>query len=384
MSIPRDPRDAWPELGDAARRVLLEILLHGPQPRVRLAERMALSRTSLTRIARELVDAELIEEGAVEFSGGRGRPAESLQLLPEAAHFVGAKLTGDALYVVVTDLSGRIIDTSSAPLRDRSVEIVVAQLAETVRALVAARRRPAALGVAVAGDVALREGRPILERSGFLGWDDVPLTELVRNAVGLPVTVTNDVRALAGAHHWFGGLPGHRSMVVYGIGAGIGAGVVVGDEILEGAHGRAGRVGHVRVGGEGLRCDNGHLDCVHSFVTMRAIEHNAAVAPGEYPLAVRRAHEGDERARAAFGMASYALGAVIAEAVNAYDPELVSVMGEGLDMLDLAPERIPEAVRVFLEQGRPEDVRIERPVFHFDLYARGAAVAAMRELLGGT
>lgn len=384
MPIVIDSPEAWPDLGDAARRVLLEILLHGPQPRVRLAERMSLSRTSLTRISRELVDAGLIEEGALEFSGGRGRPAESLHLLPEAAHFVGAKLTGDALYLVVTDLSGRIIDTWSAPLRDRAVEVVVTQLAEAVGSLVASRRRPAAVGVAVAGDVAIRDGRPMLERSGFLGWDDVPLTELVHAMTGLPVTVTNDVRALAGAHHWFGGLPGHRSMVVYGIGAGIGAGVVLGDEILEGAHGRAGRVGHVRVGGEGLRCDNGHTDCVHSFVTMRAIEHNAAVAAGEYAVAVRRAHGGDARAKSAFAMASFALGAVIAEAVNAYDPELISLMGEGLDMLDVAPDRVAEGVRVFLEQGRPEDVRIERPVFHFDLYARGAAVAAMRELLGGS
>lgn len=381
MPTPADPRDAWPELGDASRRVLLEILLHGPQPRVRLAERMALSRTSLTRIARELVDADLIEEGAAQLNGGRGRPAESLHLQPAGAHFVGAKLTGDALYVVLTDLSARIIDASSAPLQDRRVEIVVAQLADAVRALTGSRRRLAAVGVAVAGDIAIRGDRPMLERSSFLGWDGVPLTDLVRDAVGLPVTVTNDVRALAGAQHWFGGLPGHRSMVVYGIGAGIGAGVVLGDEILEGAHGRAGRVGHLRLGGEGLRCENGHLDCVHSFVTMSAIAHNSAAPGGEYGVALARAHAGDMRAREAFGMASYALGAVIAEAVNAYDPELVSVMGEGLDMLDVAPERMREALSVYLEQGRPDEVRIERPAFHFDMYARGAAVAAMRELL---
>lgn len=376
-----DPREAWPELGDAARRVLLEILLHGPQPRVRLAERMGLSRASLTRIARELVDADLVEEGAAQFNGGRGRPAESLQLLPGAAHFVGAKLTGDALYVVVTDLSARIVDAVSEPLHDRQVDVVVAQLAQTVQNVVASRRRPAAVGVAVAGDIAFHDGRPMLERSSFLGWDGVPLTDLVAAAVGLPATVTNDVRALAGAHHWFGGLPGHRSMVVYGIGAGIGAGVVLGDEILEGAHGRAGRVGHLRVGGAGMRCENGHVDCVHSFVTMPAIAHNAAADEG-YEVALERARAGDERAREAFGMAAFALGAVIAEAVNAYDPEIVSVMGEGLDMLDVAPTRVADALVEFLEQGRPDDVRIERHAFHFDLYARGAAVSAMRELLG--
>jgi hypothetical protein len=56
-------------------------------------------------------------------------------------------------------------------------------------------------------------------------------------------------------------------------------------------------------------------------------------------------------------------------------------MGEGLDMLDLAPERFTEALAEYLEQVDPASIRIERPPFDFGLYARGAAVAAMRELL---
>lgn len=239
---------------------------------------------------------------------------------------------------------------------------------------------PVALGVAVAGDV-VRRRRLMLERSNFLGWHDVPLNDLLSQRTGLPVTVTNDVQGLTGAHHWFGGLQKHRSLVVYGLGAGIGSGVVLNDELLSGAHGRAGRVGHLRLEAVGRPCANGHVDCVHSFVTIPAIEFNAGVATGEYPVALARARDGEAVALAAFERAAEALGVVIAEAVNAFDPEIVSVMGEGRDMVDLAPERMHAAITANLEQVESAGIRVDLPEFHFGLYARGAAVAAMRELL---
>jgi predicted NBD/HSP70 family sugar kinase len=371
----------WPELGETERRVLLELLLRGAQSRIRISETLGLSRTSLTRAARDLVDRGLVEEGPFEVRATRGRPAEMLDIRPGAAHFVGTKLTGDELYVVVTDLSARIVEEHAARLPSREVEDVVALIAEVTARLTTGLATTAAIGVGVAGDVTEVDGRALLERSHFLGWDGVPLTDLVRDATGLPVTVVNDVQALAGAHHWFGGLDSHRSLVVYGIGAGIGSAAVLGDELLVGVHGRAGRVGHSRIGGEGRTCDNGHRDCIHSFVTMPAIAHNAGRPPGEYDAALDAARAGEPVAVEAFRRAAFALGAAIADSVNTLDPEVVAVMGEGLDMLDIAPEEVRRGLGEYLEQGGPGDVRIDRPPFHFDLYARGAAVAAMRDLL---
>lgn len=376
------PRVPWPDLADAERAVLLELLVHGARSRIRLAERVGLSRASLTRIARELVDLGLVVEGEVEQKGSRGRPGERLYLRPEAAHFLGIKLTGDTLYAVVTDLSARVVHTEAHALEARDVDYVVRLIGDVSRDLLSDRALPSAIGVGLAGDVLRSGDSPVVERSAFLGWNgQTPLGALVTAETGIPTTVTNDVHALTAAHHWFGSGVGHDSIVVYGIGAGIGSGVVIDDELMEGAHGRAGRIGHSRVQGSGRACDNGHTDCVHSFVTMPAIEFNAGLQPGEYPLAVERAQSGDALAVAAFESAAYALGAVVAESVNSFDPDLLSIMGEGLDMLDLAPERFTEALAEYLEQVDPASIRIERPPFDFGLYARGAAVAAMRELL---
>lgn len=377
----RDASASWPGLPETERRVLLELLVHGAQPRVRIAERVGLSRASLTRVARELLDGGFVTDGELEVSGQRGRPAESLRLRPEAAHFAGVKLTGDTCYVAVVDLSARVVAAQERPLASRDVDAVVELIGTTLRESTPAGIEPVGLGVAVAGDVIERGGESWLELSPFLGWHDVPLARLLGDRTGLPVTVANDVQALTGAHHWFGGLAQHRSLVVYGLGAGIGSGIVIQDELHTGAHGRAGRIGHTRIGGSGAPCANGHRDCVHSFVTMPAIEANAGVGPGGYARAVEAARAGGRRELQAFRDAARAMGAIIAETVNTLDPEIVSVLGEGRDLFELAPDELRTALADNLELGDPAAVRIEVPPFDFGQYARGAAVAAMRDAL---
>ncbi len=382
MVVPESPviDQPWPGLPDTERRVLLELLLQGGQSRVRVAERLGLSRTSLTRITRGLLDTGLLVEGDLHASGSRGRPAEALHLRADAAYFLGVKLTGHTMYAVVTDLRAMVVEERSYPLRSRDVADVVSLIADFVSGV---EQAPiVGIGVAVAGDVAETPEGAILRRSDFLGWDGVALTALVHAATLLPTTVVNDVHALTGAHHWFGSSERRDSLVVYGVGAGIGAGIVIGGELYLGSNGRAGRVSHTRIGGRGRVCTNGHTDCVHSFVSIPAIEENAGVEPGGYGQVLMRARGGDGSALAAFQSAARALGAAIAESVNGFDPESIVVMGEGVDMMELAPEGLRSALAEFLERGDPHAVVIERPSFHFGLYARGAAVASMRQLLG--
>lgn len=383
IQAPRIQAAPWPDLAPAHRRVLSELLVRGAQPRVALAERMGLSRASLTRLSRELVDLGLVVEGEVHLRTSRGRPAEMLHLRPDAAAFVGVKLTGDALYGVLLDLEGALVAEQEHRLTSTDPDAVVALIASTAAGLLGDRRLPSAIGVGLAGDVRRTGADEVVERSNFLGWvDAVPLGRMIREATGLRVAVTNDVHALAGAHHWFGG--GHAdasSIVVYGLGAGVGSGVVIDGALMEGAHGRSGRIGHTRIGGEGVVCDNGHRDCVHSFVTMSAIARNAGLGADGYAAAVDGAAAEDPRCVEAFRQAAYALGAAVSESVNAFDPEVVSIMGEGVHMVGIAPDELRRGLAEHLEQLSPDDIRLELPPFEFGLYARGAAVNAMRAIL---
>lgn len=372
------PARVWPQLHDAQRDVLREVIIHGSQPRVELARKVGLSRTSLTRLAREMVDFGFLVEGESQRTPGRGRPRELLHLRPDAAYFLGVKLTGDELYAVVTDLSATVVDERTQHLDSTTVEDVADLIASVASEMLAPYPLAAAIGVCLAGSVHERNGVRVVEHSTFLGWESAPLPSLLAQRIALPVTVTNDVVALTGAHHWFGAGVGASSLVVFGLGAGIGSGVVALDEIVRGANGRAGRVGHARLDEHGMPCELGHTTCVHSFVTMSAIEHNSSLG---YAEAVEAARAGDASALRAFELAARALGIVIAEAVNAVDPEKVLVTGEGVHMMELARDAVRTGMLEYLEQVEVDSVVVERPEFRFAHYARGAAIAAMRDLV---
>jgi len=218
---------AWPRLHPGQRLILLDMLLHGARSRAELARRAGLSRTSLTRLTRDLVSFGLIAEGEIAALPGRGRPAEMLHVLPSAAHLVGVRLTGEALYAVAVDLNARPVAERGVELVSREVNDVVALIADVVSSLHAEVSRVAAVGVCLAGDVWFdAAGKASVVGSYFLGWEHVPLQVLLEPAVALPVAVSNDVQALTTGHHWFGQGAGKDSLAVIGYGEGIGARIV--------------------------------------------------------------------------------------------------------------------------------------------------------------
>jgi predicted NBD/HSP70 family sugar kinase len=375
-----DATPAWPVLHDAQRAVLVEMIVHGPQPRVELARRLGLSRNSLSRLTRELLDLGFIEEGDSQPRATRGRPPELVNIRKDAAHFLGIKLTGDALYAVVTNLESEVVESSETSLHELDVTSVLSLITTTASDMLRDVERPAAIGVCLAGDVEDLGGTQLIVGSTFLGWDaPVPLARLVAQSTGLPATVSNDVEALTAAHHWFGAGVGRESLVLVAVGAGVGAGIVVGDQLHRGAHARQGKIGHIIVPAtSSRRCALGHLGCADALVTMPGIAASAGLGAGQYEVALSRARVGDAQALSAFQDAATALGAIVAQYVNVLDPAKVIITGEGVDMVEFARDRFELALADRLDPRAARSVEIEFQSFRFADYAWGAAITAIR------
>ncbi|WP_194420238.1 ROK family transcriptional regulator [Microbacterium abyssi] len=369
---------SWPVLHDAQRDVLLEVLVHGPLSRAELTRRTGMSRASLSRLSRDLVEHGVVTEGEAELRPGRGRPSETLHVRPDAARFAGIKLTGDVLYAAVVDLSARVVDTVEHPLPSREVDDVVELIGAVIDGLREAHDRIAAVGVCLAGDVVGADGRRRIVGSHFLGWENIPLADLVSARTGLPTEIGNDVQSLTAAHHWFGAGRGATSLALIGIGAGIGAGIVVGDAMIRGAHGHPGKVGHMRVSDTGPQCDRGHTGCVSSYVTIPAVRQRAGDAPFEQVIA--RARTGEETASLAVRDAVRALGVVIGNLVCIADVQKVIVTGEGLPLAQFDDALLAAAVADALDPAA-EAPPIELHPFRFADYAWAAAVSAIRLVL---
>ncbi|MET9349986.1 ROK family transcriptional regulator [Streptomyces termitum] len=370
----------------AETAVLALLLAEGPLSRVELARRTGLSSTAVTKAARPLIDDGYLYELPPERTApGAGRPVNPLAVAPDREYFVGLKISSDQVFGAVCDLRAGIRATAARPLDDCTPGAAAALSAEVVDELLAAdpafRPRTRHLGVAVNGDVDRDGGR--LRHSGLLGWRDVPLAELLTAATGLAVTVENDVRALTVAEHWFGEGIGTEYFALVTIGAGIGSALVVNGQLLRGAYGVAGEVGHVCVDPSGPRCRCGGRGCVEAIASTDAILAAVREATGNPGLtfgeAADLARDGHTTARAAFARAGQAIGTGISVLVNLVGPERVVVSGEGVDVYDLFSHHIQEAYaeHVFGTAARcPLSLRR----LPWEEWARGGAAVAIQAL----
>ncbi|MGO4633360.1 ROK family protein [Streptomyces sp. 2RAF24] len=370
----------------AETAVLALLLAEGPLSRVELARRTGLSSTAVTKAARPLIDDGYLYELPPERTApGAGRPVNPLAVSPDREFFVGVKVSPDHLFGAVCDLRAGIRVTARLPLADCRPDTVAAVFSALLDELLdnqpEFRERTRHVGVAVSGDVDRECG--LVRHSGLLGWSDVPLAALLTAATGLAVTVENDVRALTVAEHWFGEGIGTGYFALVTIGAGIGSALVVNGELLRGAYGVSGEVGHICVDQTGPRCRCGANGCVEAFASTDAILRAVRDATGRPELAfeevVELAREGDPAAREAFARAGRAIGVGIATLVNLVGPERVVVSGEGLAAYDLFGRHIKDAFAAHAFGAASRCPLLLRPL-PWEEWSRGAAAVAIQAL----
>nr|WP_297425386.1 ROK family protein [uncultured Actinotalea sp.] len=199
---------------------------------------------------------------------------------------------------------------------------------------------PARLGVGTAGVVDRAAGRVVAATTALTGWagTDVAGGLAARLGTDRPV-VLNDVHAFALAEGWRGAAAGHEDYVAVTLGTGVGGAVVAQGRLLEGAHHRAGHLGHVVVPqAAGLACPcggTGHLESVASGPAMvealRALGRDVGTAE-DVGVALRA---GDEAAAAVVRRAGDALGTALAGLAAALDPSVVVVGGGALGVGDV-------------------------------------------------
>ncbi|KPI32515.1 Glucokinase [Actinobacteria bacterium OV320] len=386
-SFAAHPAETFPAGTPAASQVFTTVLSQGPLTRLELARRAGLSAAAVTKAVRPLfASGYLVEDADTEARSALGRPANLVRVDGGRALFLGLKLTGDAIFGVLTDLRCRILLARRVPLTDRAAKAVLASTAELVRELLTEADgygvRVMGLGIAVSGDVDRGEG--VVRYSPFLEWRDVPLAELARAVTGLPVTVDNDVRALTVAEQWFGAGVGLSNFAVVTVGAGVGCGLVVHGRVVAGAHGVAGEIGHVTVDPDGPLCHCGNRGCVEAIAAdpaiLARIRERSGVEVADTTEAVDLARRGDDHAREAYSRAGEAIGRGIATVANLLGPERVVISGEGLAAYDLFAEQIRSAFAA-AAFGSAARCDLQTRPLPFEEWARGAAATAIQSFI---
>lgn len=193
---------------------------------------------------------------------------------------------------------------------------------------------PIGIGVGSPGPLELPAG--VLHRPPNLpGFDGLNLrTELTRR-VGRPVQVDSDANLAAYAEALLGAGPafGVNSLMMYTLGTGVGAGIVLEGRIWHGMQGAAGESGHGPLFPDGPVCGCGARGCLEACASATAIARRAKELGlgGDSPLTssgvAKLAEQGDERALQIFDEAGRALGLSLTHMVNALDLPLYAIGG---------------------------------------------------------
>ena len=188
---------------------------------------------------------------------------------------------------------GELIDRTSVPVNPRdTAEDLFSDIAEAVQQQLARAREhhgesPVTVGIACAGPSAnnLESVSPL----NIPQWRDFPLRNRLVDITGLPVFGDGDAKALALAEGWVGGAKGVDNFMAMVVSTGVGGGIVLNGQLLEGASGNAGHVGHVIVEPNGRRCVCGGRGCLEAEASGPAIEAITGRSPTQptYEIMVR-------------------------------------------------------------------------------------------------
>ncbi|HWQ09805.1 MAG TPA: ROK family protein [Holophaga sp.] len=196
-----------------------------------------------------------------------------------------------------------------------------------------------------------------IEHPPNLRWDWVDLRAELALWSGLPMAATNDANAAALGEMRFGAARGMRDFIAITLGTGLGSGIVVNGELVYGASGFAGELGHIEVDPEGRPCGCGRRGCLEAYVSATGLRLTALEllsrsglpsrlrepAPAELnaQCIAEAARLGDALAQEAFETTGRLLGRKLTDAVAFTSPEAIFLLGGLAEAGDLifAPAR---------------------------------------------
>ena len=314
---------------------------------------------------------------------------------------IGVDLGGTKVEIAQVNGSGRLLERLRRPtLVQGGPEGVREEIVAAVKNLRdKAASPPVGVGVGLAAQIDPEQG--MVHFAPNLGWRNVPFQEDLGKALGLPVVVTNDVRAATWGEWLHGAGRGCDDLVCLFVGTGIGAGVVSGGRMVSGCSNTAGEVGHMTIDLHGPSCTCGGRGCFEALAGGWAMARDAREAvsadpspgasllklAGGRPEAITAemvslaAKEGDPLARRLIDSVVQALIAGCVSVVNAFNPCRLVLGGGVMEGSPELVERIDRGVRQRALSAATQLLQILPAQLKGDAGVIGAAVLAMQRFV---
>jgi predicted NBD/HSP70 family sugar kinase len=356
------------------RAAALKLLRDQPRGRAELARAMGLSKTALSDLISDLIAAGIVIEHPPTPTE-RGRHPAPLELNAARFSVIGIDVAVDHFEAGLYDALGCLLERVRMEVSTfANNEVAFDALAALIQPLLrypAGFGEVAAIGVASPGPVDVRQG-VILGSPNTENFKGLRLAERLSLEFKVPARLERDTTAAANTFLRI--TPKLEHFVYIFLDKGIGAAIVIGQQVFLGHHGFAGEFGHVSVVRDGEICACGNRGCLETIAGSDAITAHYQQHSGkllEIHALVELARAGDAQAIAAFDVAGTALGQAAITLVNLLDPRAIILGGPGAAWADLflknMRQELTEHAYAYLDWGAHIDIELstlEHPVSH--------------------
>jgi len=378
------------QLKNINRMALVRHLCANPGlSRVDLAAAVGLQKSTVSMLARELLEEGWLVERDVVATGDLGRRPTPLFIDPTRLLLLGAEVGIESIRVVATSLTGEVLATAvanhgSTKTAKACVASLAAALLKVRKQLDKGRHQIIGIGVGVPGGVDEVSG--FLHFAPNLGWRDVPLGAVLREKLdgtalaGVPLFLQNEADVAALGEMEFNSAQAADPLLYVSINQGVGAGVIVGERLLTGNRGFAGEVGHIVLQLNGPQCSCGRRGCAEALIGPRAMlrspeEHEHALADVQ-----RRLAEGDADTIRAVKKAGSYLGVLLQNLAAAYDPGCIVLGGSVVDLGETFLDPALKTLNDYATAANLAPPTVQTSRFGADAVAVGAAALARYRL----
>lgn len=327
-----------------------------PISRVELAGLTNLKESTISSIAKSLLDEDLIYEADLGNSSG-GRKPRMLRINGNRCVGIGIDVGIRETVIGLGNFNGeilykKILRTHSDP--HRFVPRLVEEIDATIRRTVPSGVKMEGLGISLPGLLDRSKGTIIY--SANLDWREVELGAALRRTFDYEMMFEDNVNSAALAEIWFGSPGGLKEyhLVNLVVNEGLGAGLIIGGRLYRGSALGAGQFGHVSIDPNGPVCGCGNRGCweLYGSDTATIKRYLKAIGSGgdSNSLTVaelgRRASKGDRLAVRVIRETGEYLGIGLAVLVNTLNPELIVLDGEIGQSWALIEPEVWRALRV--------------------------------------
>ena len=323
------------------RLVLNTIFEREEISRADVARATGLSKATVSDQVNDLMEKGLVSETrSAEIA--IGKPPLLLEIVRDARHLICADLANQEFRGAIVNLRGEFLHTINLPRDGRVGKQAIQLLYQLLDELLKKTDRPL-LGIGIGTPGLIDSDTGIIQNAVNMGWQHVPLGEMLAKRYKIPVHLANDSQIAALAEYIFSDCQPQTNLVAIKLGRGIGAGIVLNGQLYQGDGFGAGEIGHIRVCEDGILCRCGNTGCLETVATSRAVVQRAqalastwtdsvlyALTPEEidFQTILQAFHEGDPLTIGIIQEAGRAFGLAVANLIGILNIQHITLSGD--------------------------------------------------------